>query len=264
MNSIRFEELNKKCKKIRRKKILKVLIPLFLILIICILSFLYYSKADNKSNISKKTLTHKAKNISLIKEDKNSTKATATHKNKTTKPKISKKKHEVISKIKKVDKSKDDKILLNPALEIPDINTSKIIKNKIKTPLIKKRVVPKPIVKKVQKIKIEKKPFKISVKNVDKESVLIKNYKNLKNYKSALKLATFYFDKKDYKKCIYWAKIASQLGKTADKPWILYAKAKYNLHQKEDAIKSLQMYLNYFDSKDVYELLRKFKKERKQ
>ena len=262
MNSLRFEELNKKCKKIKIKKILKVLIPLFLILIICVLSFLYYSKADNKSNISKKTLTYKTKNISMTKEDKNSTKAKVVHKNKITKPKLPKKNSEVIPKIKKEDKGKDDKILLNPALEIPELNSSKIIKKEIKVSTLKKRVV-KPKAKRVEKTQIDKKPFKISVKNVDKESVLIKNYKNLKDYRSALKLATFYFDKKDYKKCIYWAKIASQLGKTADKPWILYAKAKYNLNQKEDAIKSLQMYLNYFDSKDVYELLRKFKKERK-
>ena len=262
MNSLRFEELNKKCKKIKMKKILKALIPLFLILIICVLSFLYYSKADNKNNISKKTLTYKTKNISMIKEDKNSKKIKITHKNKMTKLKSSKKKREVISKIKKENKSKNDKILLNPALNIPELNTSKIIEKEIKVPAVKNRAE-KSIAVRVEKTQANKKSFKISVKSVDKESVLIKNYKNLKDYKSALKLATFYFDEKDYKKCIYWAKIASQLGKTADKPWILYAKAKYNLNQKEDAIKSLQMYLNYFDSKDVYELLRKFKKERK-
>ena len=261
MNSLRFEELNKKCKKIKRKKFLKVfLIVFFLILIVIGLCLLFYSKIDNKNSNLKKTLSLKSKKITIPAQDKNSTLIKAI--DKKSKPKVTKDKHKKILKMKKNDKVKKDKILLNPTLDIPDINTSNLLNKERKAPFARKLEV-KPIAKKVQEIQTKKKPFKISVKHVDQESVLIKNYKNLKNYKNALNLATFYFDKKNYKKCIYWAKIASQLGKTADTPWLLYAKAKYNLNQKEDAIKSLQMYLNYFDSKEAYELLRKFKKERK-
>ncbi len=138
MNSLRFEELNKKCKKIKTKQILKILIPLILILIVFASAVLFYLKIDHKSKISKKTITSKIKNVSIVKKvkrDKNSTVLKSIVKNSKQKP--LKKRDKIVSKIKKTDKNKEDKIVLNPALEIPDINTSKIIKNRVKTSLVK-------------------------------------------------------------------------------------------------------------------------------
>ncbi len=82
--------------------------------------------------------------------------------------------------------------------------------------------------------------------------------KSVNIYDEALIFAKNSFKEKKYIKCIYWAKKASKLNSSKAEPWILYAKAKYKLGKKKEAIDSLRTYLNYFHSKDALDLLKNY------
>jgi len=235
MNSNKFEELKKKCFKIFIKKIIKFCIYLFLVLFVFGIIFLYIQNKQTKKifAVIKKT------NKKILK--KNVVYKVVKHKKNTKKNKVV--------------------VILKPDINMT-IDTSLIKKQ---TSQIQKTSVKPVVIKKIiKKSLIEKKPiFNMSIKNTNKETILLKNYQILKQYKTAIKLAEYYFGQKQYEKAVYWSKKASKINTTAFKPWIIYAKSKYIMGKKEEAIHSLETFLNFSYSREVADLLHSYLKKRR-
>jgi len=75
-------------------------------------------------------------------------------------------------------------------------------------------------------------------------------------------MAEKYYQKGEFKEAIKWAKNANIQNKKNPLSWIITAKALYKLGKKEEAIKILKIYNTYNSSKDIEELLRKYKNEK--
>ncbi len=79
--------------------------------------------------------------------------------------------------------------------------------------------------------------------------------KEQSSYKSAVDIASFYFEEKDYDKAVIWAVKASKKDPKQSLPWILYAKSKASLGKTKVAQKALSIYLKHTNSKEVQNLL---------
>lgn len=245
MISSRFEELERRCKSIKRRKIAKII--LFIILISFIFVAIYFLAKGNYLGLHKE--------ITIKKEHPKSIK-------------IENKKENYQKKIHNIQEQNNTPSLkLEPMINIPKLNEKTVDKDVVKA---KKVIAAKPktdksmIKKEVKSVKKEKKPLlTITTTVTDTKTILLKNFTVKKDYSSALKLAEYFLKKEDFTKALYWAKIANKLDSTKDSSWIIYAKAKYALGEKEDAIESLKTFLNIFYSKNIDKLLQKYTKEKK-
>ena len=61
---------------------------------------------------------------------------------------------------------------------------------------------------------------------------------------------------KDYKNSEKWALIANELDSNNEESWIIFAKSKYNLKQKDDAISVLKIYNDKANSANIEDLMR--------
>lgn len=94
-----------------------------------------------------------------------------------------------------------------------------------------------------------------ATRSLSHEQQLLKRYNTMKNFDNAYALAQFYFEQKSYLEVVAWAKEASRHNSRSEKPWILYAKAKFYLGDRAEAIRSLELFLSYINSKEAEELL---------
>jgi len=226
MTNNRFEELEKRCKSIKRRKIIKYVLFIIIFILGCSAIFII------KSYVNKNGQTKIKRMVSVTKV------------------------------IKKVAPKQDSfSLKLEPVINIPKVieqPKKTVIKQKQKE---QKRVKLDNVIKDNNIQKKQIKPIlKIITKDADEETVLLKNYSVNKDFTSVLKLANYYYNNKDYKKALYWAKNANKLDSSKDDSWIIYAKSKYALGQKKDAIDSLETFLNIFYSKKANSLLEKYKK----
>jgi len=235
MISSRFEELQNRCQKIRKRKIIKFFLITIFLSAVFVAGYLYtkvsYTIADKKGVPKKEQFLKTTKK----KIDKNST----SQKN-------------VILKLK-------------PVINIPKVEEKAVKTNVIKpkATTIPKTKIDQPAVKKESVKKPKKSLLQITTTNTDTKTVLLKNYSVKKDYVSALKLAEYFLKKKDFSKALYWAKNANKLDSTKESSWIIYAKAKYALGKRDDAIESLKTFLNIFYSKNADKLLQKYLKDKK-
>ncbi len=102
--------------------------------------------------------------------------------------------------------------------------------------------------------------FQIKRSKPKNERKLIKSFLSSPSYDLALKIASIYYRKKDYKNSASWAKKANNLNKKREDAWILFAKSKYNLGQKKQAISVLELYLHNRQSKKITKLLNQWGK----
>ena len=72
----------------------------------------------------------------------------------------------------------------------------------------------------------------------------------------AVLIARRYYDIKDYKNSEKWALIANELDSNNEESWIIFAKSKYNLKQKDDAISVLKIYTDKANSANIEDLMR--------
>ncbi len=103
-------------------------------------------------------------------------------------------------------------------------------------------------------------PVKFEVKEYKGIESLKERYLRSPSYEIAIKLANDYMKKRDYQNAVEWALKASRLNTKSIEPWLIYAKSKYNLGQKERAIKVLELLNSKKSSKRVQELLISLKK----
>jgi len=90
---------------------------------------------------------------------------------------------------------------------------------------------------------------------------LLKLFEQRKTYALALRIAQKYYDKKEYKKSLLWAKKANKIDREDARSWILSAKARYMLGNKKAAKEILRFYLNYQNSAVAKELLQQWSKK---
>jgi hypothetical protein len=80
---------------------------------------------------------------------------------------------------------------------------------------------------------------------------LIERFNQTRDPKLASYIAQSFYKKGNYEETVRWAIIANSIEPASEESWILFAKAKVNLGQKEDAIKALKIYLNQYSSRKV-------------
>ncbi|WP_188116658.1 anaphase-promoting protein, partial [Campylobacter concisus] len=73
-------------------------------------------------------------------------------------------------------------------------------------------------------------------------SMLKENFNKNKNPEIALKIARKCYQDKRYIDTIKWALSANNLDSSIEESWVMFAKAKYMLKQKDDALRALEEY----------------------
>ncbi len=75
----------------------------------------------------------------------------------------------------------------------------------------------------------------------------------------ALQIAKLYYRQKSYRQALVWAKRANRLDRENEDAWILYAQALKELGKLKEAKKVLRIFLEYKESKRAQELLREWR-----
>jgi len=262
MTNSRFEDLERRCLAMRRTRIAKVV---FMCIAISLAGFGYFYNTLKPSFpitiLPKVPLVVSEEIVSspiLKHEEGNKTtqELNATNKEEVLVAEINDSKS--IENLKDASSTRYDTLLLS----------AKIVKNshqKSTAPLEEKinlapptKELPKETLPEIEDFlgKPEsKKPLSMSITSLSSEEALLKNFHSSKSFSEALALTHFYFEQKEYVKAISWAKESSKLKPVSDEPWILYAKSKFHLGDKAEAIRSLELFLGYVNSKEVKDLL---------
>jgi len=266
-----FEELERRCKNINRKRYLRWFFIIFALLAIFVV--IYIEFFTSKSITTQRDMKQSKK--SLLEKPKK-TKSIAKLEKIREKPKQILKKSSVVKKnevkkiIKKIVKKQKrkaeprenkkvmqkksityDTIFLNSNIVVPKtIKAKKLKKETQKTTLKKRSILQNSTNTKKKKIVIKVKSFK------DEES-LLKDSRVDENFETTLKLSSYYLKKLKYQKAVYWSKKASRHRPSSFEPWLIYAKAKIKQHKKPEAIRAVKTFLSYFDSKDARKFLMK-------
>ena len=144
-----------------------------------------------------------------------------------------------------------------------DNNTKKQIKNSSKKIGSSKIAISSNHIKKDKK----KPKIIITVKKITKNSSSIAYIKSRfykrHSFPLAITIAKKYLAKKSYKRALKWAMIANEIDNKNEKSWILFAKSKAALGQKQDAINALSEYLKNYRSSNVKTLLDDIKHSKK-
>ncbi len=223
MTDSKFADLEKRVKVLKTKKYIKIISVVFVFFCIG-----YYAFMQNKTDKIEKTLHVKSvKKVPSVKKYK---------------------------PIKEVEKTiKIDKIIYDTIKLAPKINF--LYEEKQQTKI--KNII------KIKNIKpIKRSKSYLHVKDNKSEEALLESFKDARDFKSAMGLANLYFLDSKFEKSIYWSKKASELSSGEESAWIIYAKSKYALNEIEDAIKVLQLYLEYFSSDEIEKLLKLYRSEK--
>ncbi len=105
-------------------------------------------------------------------------------------------------------------------------------------------------------VKRKKKKINIIMKDIDSISYLKRKFNKTHDIVFALMLCENYYSIKDFKNSLKWSIIANDIDSSSERSWIWFAKSKYKLNQKDDAIKALKAFLKSNDSQNVKSLLR--------
>jgi len=96
----------------------------------------------------------------------------------------------------------------------------------------------------------------IEMRDIDSIQYLKDKFKKTNDIAFALMLCENYYSQKDYKNSLKWSIIANDIDSDSERSWIWFAKSKYRLNQKDDAIKALKSFLKRDDSAYIKSLLR--------
>ena len=92
-------------------------------------------------------------------------------------------------------------------------------------------------------------------------SMLKENFNKNKNPETALKIARKCYQDKRYSDTIKWALSANNLDSSIEESWVMFAKAKYMLKQKDDALRALEEYNKNKNKLEINELINKIKSD---
>ena len=93
----------------------------------------------------------------------------------------------------------------------------------------------------------------------NEESVLREQFLKTNNPTIALELARLNFRNNNFKEAIKWSLAANDIDNSLEESWIIFAKSKYKLKQKDDAIKALNEYNKNLNKASINELINKIK-----
>ncbi|WP_187648447.1 CDC27 family protein [Nitrosophilus labii] len=255
------EELERKWKRYRLRKILKKITSFLLVASAAsIVSLIFY----NFSNIKKMALAN------LETDEKKEFKKEISQKvNVKSSEKIVLKKDEnkTIKKNKEIKEIKEEPkvVVLKPSTNF--LAKIENLEKKRQTKKIKKEN------KKVKREKIDEKPKKFKQNETPKKpkiviekrnnsnivNELIKKFERTKDPKIAIFLSRIFYKDQDYKKALNWAIIANELDSQNAQSWILFAKASVKLGKKEEAIKALETFLSKNSSYKIKQILKEIK-----
>jgi len=233
MTNARFEDLEKRVKSIKLKKQIKLFI--FVCILIGLGIYLY--------GINQPPKVLKPADIKKVEKQKEIKKVLKVKKFEPVKKEI---KEKVI-----IEKQKNDydTIKLSPKIDFfIETKQKNIVKN------TSKKIKKEPVTKKHK--------ISLHVKVVKSEEALLERFGSADDFESAMGLAYLYFEKKNFEKSIYWSKKASKLTPSEDSSWIIYAKSKKSIGKTDDAIKALQLYLEYFSSNKIKKLLKLYRNKK--
>lgn len=92
-------------------------------------------------------------------------------------------------------------------------------------------------------------------------SMLKENFNKNKNPEIALKIARKCYQDKRYSDTIKWALSANNLDSSIEDSWVMFAKAKYMLKQKDDALRALEEFNKNKNKPEINELINKIKSD---
>ncbi len=233
MTNARFEDLEKRVKKIKLKKYIKIV---FILVIVFGIAF-YATVISKPKKVLKPLPIKKIEKKVIVKKE------TKVQKIKLVKKIV--KKEITKDKVQEKEVNNYDTIMLSPKVDF--------FQSKKKENVIKK-VIPKEMITKKSKILLH-----VNVKEVKSEDALLERFRVAGDFDSAMGLAYLYFKKQNFKKSIYWSKKASKLSSSEDSSWLIYAKSKKAIGKKDEAIKALQLYLEYFSSNEIKKLLKLYR-----
>ncbi|MDE6885501.1 MAG: CDC27 family protein [Helicobacteraceae bacterium] len=111
-----------------------------------------------------------------------------------------------------------------------------------------------------------KKTIEINTQKITKEvGIELKksDYRHSNDYDTAMEVANYYYENKDYANSIQWALNASNAdskGKQKVESWIIYAKSLYASGKQQQAIEVLDRYVSSTNSKDAIDVLNNMKR----
>ncbi len=200
-------------------------------------------------------------NLSLIKE-KFAQKVTNSNTTDKTEKKAEKKVTKKEQKIKKEEKpllALDTKFLENIEKRLEkEAKEKKHLFAKPKKEIAFKKSEKKFSITKEEKE--EKKKIKIVSKQINTLTFLKKKFEATKEIKYALMVASYYYEKKDYKNALKWAIKANEIDSSNEESWIIFAKSKLKLGRKKEAINALKLYLKNRNSQNVLNVLQQIKR----
>jgi hypothetical protein len=91
---------------------------------------------------------------------------------------------------------------------------------------------------------------------------MIRKFSKSKNSRDALLLAKAFYIKQDYRNSEKWALTANKLDSSQDESWHIFAKSKFKLGQKNEALRILSTYYKKSHSPKTKALILKIKTER--
>jgi len=145
----------------------------------------------------------------------------------------------------------------------PNKPTNKPAANSLPKPPVQPSKPPKTVPHKQSSVSLQKtlpkktKSIIISTKKTNKTlEYLINRFHETRDPQLALYIAQSFFRKKAYQECIRWSVMANSINPSNEVSWILFAKAKTALGQKEEAIKALKIYLHQYPSHDAETFLK--------
>ncbi|MCH9813464.1 MAG: hypothetical protein K0U47_05915 [Epsilonproteobacteria bacterium] len=153
----------------------------------------------------------------------------------------------------------ESNITMTPVVTPPSVKEVKVIKEaplervKVDTPQVEK--APDQVYQRSTKQAEKQNSFKLQVNERKSLYKLLTEHKEKNTYQSAINIAQFYFDEKDYAQAITWSVKASKQDPRQSLPWIIYAKSKVTQGKTKVAKKALSIYLKHTNSKEVQNLL---------
>ncbi len=242
MTNRAFEELEKRCKRLNNRIYLKSFFSFVFLLLFLFFGYSYFFYSKDK------TLHVNIEETVKIQTEKNETKKSVLKE--VTEEKLT-------EKVFKPDDKKSniigyDTIILKSNIVLPNRKTTEKKSLKEEKTTVAKR----------EKESSERKKLHIKVKSMSADEAYIKSNSSTEGYDKSLNLARYYFKHKKFNKAIFYSKKASQDSPDKEEPWLIYIKSKMGLGQNKEALKTLNTFLSYFNSKEGERLLKELKDKR--
>ncbi|WP_169785189.1 CDC27 family protein [Campylobacter curvus] len=95
----------------------------------------------------------------------------------------------------------------------------------------------------------------------DEQSALKEQFIRTNNPAFALDLARINFREQKYQEALKWSLAANEIDNNLEESWVIFAKSKYKLKQKDDALRALREYNKNANKSSIGELIRQIEND---